>query len=178
MRPHDAAGAAAVHLPRVGVYLPDDGFGALTRAGALLPEIHALVSAVTPLEVPEGMLGGVLAVRLPSRRGADVRAARAHAQGLLAWVEQEDPDLLIVDSCPDTARLAELCLLPVVLLRPVGRCWDDDFEVTCRAARGVLAPFSSLLEDPAAPDWIRTDPANWVRSPAMVPLTTSSPPMT
>lgn len=147
--------APAVRLPRVGIYVPDDGYGALSRAQALIPQVHALVTVLTAMDVPASRFGNVLAVRVPSRRNATAAVIRAHAAGLIDWAEQEQPDLLVVEGCPDTVRLAEICAIPVVMLRRVGRCWDDVHAAAYKACRAVIAPWSSLLEDPEAPAWVR-----------------------
>jgi hypothetical protein len=151
----------------VGVYI-DDAPGPIARAAAMVPCLRSQATLLSRAELTEDAFDAkhVLRVRLPraapgpSRAAAGPTAPRslgpAGAAELLAWMEQETPDLLYVDGPADVAIFARLAGVRVVLLQRHGRRTQTQQQLLDRAALGMLAPYPEELSHPDVPTTSRT----------------------
>jgi UDP-N-acetylglucosamine--N-acetylmuramyl-(pentapeptide) pyrophosphoryl-undecaprenol N-acetylglucosamine transferase len=151
----------------VGVYV-DEAPGPLARATAIVPNLRSQVTLLSRApELGEAIPDHVLQVRLPAEDddpavpGAPHRPlprslGSAGAAELLAWMEQEQPDLLFVDGPADVAIFARLAGVPVVVLRRHGRTSRAQQQLLDRATLGMLAPYPEELASPNDPDAPRT----------------------
>jgi hypothetical protein len=141
----------------VGIYV-DDAPGAIARTSAIVPHLRSQASLLSPAAL-EGLAVGddVLRLRLPSpvTAGPAVTArapetvprslGSAGAAALVAWMEQESPDLLFVDGPTDVALFARLAGVPVITLRRHGRRTPTQRQLIARTVLGMLAPYSEDL---------------------------------
>jgi hypothetical protein len=140
----------------VGVYI-DEAPGPIARATAIVPYLRSQATVLSRAQLTGDAFDAkhVLRVRLPrpaagpSRAAAGPTAPRslgsAGAAELLAWMEQETPDLLFVDGPADVAVFARLAGVRVVLLQRHGRRTRTQQQLLDRAALGMLAPYPEDL---------------------------------
>jgi UDP-N-acetylglucosamine--N-acetylmuramyl-(pentapeptide) pyrophosphoryl-undecaprenol N-acetylglucosamine transferase len=151
----------------VGVYV-DDAPGPIARATAIVPHLRSQVTLLSRAELAGDAFEAqhTYRVRLPRRAAEPGRAVAgptaprslgsAGAAELLAWMEQESPDLLFVDGPADVAIFARLAGVQVVLLQRHGRRTPTQQQLLDRAALGMLAPYPEDLGYPDGPASSRT----------------------
>jgi UDP-N-acetylglucosamine--N-acetylmuramyl-(pentapeptide) pyrophosphoryl-undecaprenol N-acetylglucosamine transferase len=154
----------------VGIYV-DDAPGPIARAGAIVPHLRSQVTLLSRAELPDlPVTDDVLHLRLPEPGGQRPTATRAPetvprslgpagAAELVAWMEQESPDLLFVDGPPDVALFARLAGVPVVVLRRHGRRTPAQRQLLDRTVLGALAPYTEDLgpgDDPTPTRTVHT----------------------
>jgi UDP-N-acetylglucosamine:LPS N-acetylglucosamine transferase len=149
----------------VGIYV-DDAPGPLARATAVVPHLRSQATVLSCADLTDLPLGDALRVRLPGPgEGAPARPlltadrptlGLAGAARLVAWMQQEEPDLLVVDGPSDVALFARLCGVPIVVLRRHGRRNDVERQLIDRSALGLLAPYPLELEPDSTPAWVRS----------------------
>jgi predicted glycosyltransferase len=146
----------------IGLYVHDLGHGSRSRAAALLEHLEADVTLLTALR-PDELRADLDAPIVPLTRSAPdsdegmtaprhCPVARTRARTVLSWLEQEEPDLLVVDGCPQLAGLAHLAGVPTVgvrLLGAVGPTWGGGHPLHS------VAPFPRELELPSVPESVR-----------------------
>lgn len=145
---------------RVGWYVHHLGSGHRRRAGCVAAVLRQRGAHVTLL----GSGGGV-DVRLPRDDGepphddptaggrlhwAPLRHAglRGRMAALAAWVDQERPDVVVVDVSVEVTALVRLLGVPVVVVAQPGRREDAAHELGYDLASAVLAPWPAEV-DPA-----------------------------
>ena len=74
---------------------------------------------------------------------------------LAEWIRNTDPALLVVDVSVEIALFARLMSVPTVIVRQNGVRDDPPHQAAFRSSNGLLAPFSSALEDETTPEWVR-----------------------
>lgn len=85
--------------------------------------------------------------------GVAARAAR-----IAGWVASQRPDLLVVDVSVETAVLARLCGVPVVVVAQPGRRTDPAHVLAYDLAERILAPWPAGMPSDWPPVWIaKTD---------------------
>lgn len=149
--------------PLVGIYVHDTP-GAVARARAIVPHLAARVVLLSrmPLDVPG--LTDLLRVRLPLPPSSAVPVvdptagpvlSSAVVAGIATWVEQESPDLLVVDGPLDVALIGRLCGVPTVPIRRPGRPVGPGHVATHHLAAAWLAPYPEALEPEDTPTELR-----------------------
>jgi UDP-N-acetylglucosamine--N-acetylmuramyl-(pentapeptide) pyrophosphoryl-undecaprenol N-acetylglucosamine transferase len=152
--------------PHIGLYVHDVGRTSRSRAAALLQHLDVdvtLLSALPADDLPHGSETPIVSlppsVETVSGVGPDGQStrrqqelARLLARTLLRWVDQEEPDLLVVDGCPRLAGLAHLSGVPTVGVRSLGASWPT--WGSDRPLRTV-APYPEELELPGVPAAVR-----------------------
>jgi hypothetical protein len=144
----------------VGI-LVDDAPGPIGRAEALVAHLRSQVTVLSTADLRDAPLGDALRVRLPSPSASGPASATAWhpdrpasvapslgpdgAAELVAWLEQEDPELLFVDGPSDITLFARLVGVPVVALRRHGRRSPAQRQLIDRRAVGSLAPYPREL---------------------------------
>jgi hypothetical protein len=150
----------------VGIFV-DDAPGPIVRAQAIVPHLRSqvtLLSNADPRDLPQDdrflrlLLPKPAATSLDGGAPAPIPPALGPAGGaeLVAWLEQESPDLLFVDGPADVAIFARLAGAPVVGLRRHGRRPMAQQQLIDRSARGMLAPYPQDLAAPDEPVSTRT----------------------
>ncbi|WCO68238.1 hypothetical protein PO878_05795 [Iamia majanohamensis] len=81
--------------------------------------------------------------------GLDVAGPRVRA--LVAWVERERPDLVVVDVSTEVLLTVRLMGVPVVAVRLHGDRGDPAHRLAFDVACSVVAPFPAALEQPTTP---------------------------
>lgn len=84
--------------------------------------------------------------------GIDVGVPRVRA--LVDWVEEERPDLVLVDVSTEVLLTLRLTGTPVVAVRLHGDRTDAAHVLAFDLASTVVAPFPRSLEDTATPQWL------------------------
>jgi UDP-N-acetylglucosamine--N-acetylmuramyl-(pentapeptide) pyrophosphoryl-undecaprenol N-acetylglucosamine transferase len=149
----------------VGIFV-DDAPGPIGRVEALVAHLRSQVTVLSTADLRDAPLGDALRLRLPTpaatpsesgtRHGVprhpDLPATVAPSLGpegaaeLVAWLEQEDPELLLVDGPSDVTLFARLVGVPVVALRRHGRRSPAQRQLIDRTVVGSLAPYPRELD--------------------------------
>ena len=146
----------------IGYYVHHHGNGHLHRAMTVAPQIHDEVTGLSSLPRPAGWTGPW--VQLPRDDGAppyddaDVTArgmlhwAPLHDSGLRTrmaqvsrWIEQHDPQVLVVDQSVEICLLARLHGVPVVALTAPGRRTDSPHGLGFDAATALVGAWPQGL---------------------------------
>jgi UDP-N-acetylglucosamine--N-acetylmuramyl-(pentapeptide) pyrophosphoryl-undecaprenol N-acetylglucosamine transferase len=142
----------------VGIFV-DDAPGPIGRAEALVAHLRSQVTVLSTADLRDALLGDALRLRLPTPstspsgtlRHPGLPASVAPSLGpegaaeLVAWLEQEDPELLLVDGPSDVSLFARLVGVPVVALRRHGRRSPAQRQLIDRSVVGSLAPYPREL---------------------------------
>jgi hypothetical protein len=147
----------------IGLYVHDRGGDSRARAEALLAHLTADVTLLTALgaeDLPDVGRAPIvpLAPSVALEPGTTPSAprhcgvSRARARVVMDWLEQEDPDLLVVDGCDALAGLAHLAGVPTVGVRVLGGRWPGWSGTPILP---TVAPFPQELELPDVPDIVR-----------------------
>ena len=70
------------------------------------------------------------------------------------WIRDTNPSLLVVDVSVEVTLLARLMGVPTVVMRQNGLRDDLPHQAAFQSSAGLLAPYSSALEDETTPRWI------------------------
>jgi UDP-N-acetylglucosamine--N-acetylmuramyl-(pentapeptide) pyrophosphoryl-undecaprenol N-acetylglucosamine transferase len=143
----------------VGIYV-DDAPGPIGRVEALVAHLRSQVTVLSSADLRGVALDDALRLRLPLPASGGPPSSPHHARlpepvapslgadgaaELVAWLEQEDPDLLLVDGPSDVTLFARLAGVPVVALRRHGRRSPAQQQLIDRMAVGLLAPYPREL---------------------------------
>ena len=158
----------------IGFYVHHHGRGHLTRTASVLRHLATPATVLTSAD-PDGLdLGGAELVRLPLDTAppppeaarlptpdafhfapVGVAGLRSRMGQIAAWAARPEAGLLVADVSAEVAMFGRLLSLPVVVVRQHGRRTDPAHRLAYQSATALLAPYPALLEDPAAPDWVR-----------------------
>ena len=72
-----------------------------------------------------------------------------------AWLDEQRPDLMVVDVSAEISMLTRLASIPQVVMRQHGERNDSAHLNAYAAAHSLLAPFPELMEDEITPDWVK-----------------------
>jgi UDP-N-acetylglucosamine--N-acetylmuramyl-(pentapeptide) pyrophosphoryl-undecaprenol N-acetylglucosamine transferase len=156
----------------VGI-LVDDAPGPIGRVEALVGHLRSQVTVLSTADLRDAPLGDALRLRLPTPSVSssppsgtpghlELPASVAPSLGpagaaeLVAWLEQEDPQLLLVDGPSDVTLFARLVGVPVVALRRHGRRSPAQRQLIDRSVVGSIAPYPRELAGADAEEDPRT----------------------
>jgi UDP-N-acetylglucosamine--N-acetylmuramyl-(pentapeptide) pyrophosphoryl-undecaprenol N-acetylglucosamine transferase len=150
----------------VGIFV-DDAPGPLARVAAIVPHLRSQATVLSAADLRDVPLGEAFRLRLPAPAGGGAAgnasgapkpplpvALSLGAEGaseLVAWLEQESPDLLLVDGPEDVAIFARLSGVPVAMLRRHGTRTPAQQQIVDRSVVGKLAPFPPELDPDPGP---------------------------
>jgi UDP-N-acetylglucosamine--N-acetylmuramyl-(pentapeptide) pyrophosphoryl-undecaprenol N-acetylglucosamine transferase len=150
----------------VGIFV-DDAPGPFARATAIVPHLRSQATVLSAADLRGLPLGEAYRLRLPSPAGVDGDARMvgrtdlglpavpslgpAGAAELVAWLEQESPDLLLVDGPADVAVFARLAGVPVAVVRRHGRRTPAHAQLIDGSVVGMLAPYPHELDTAEVP---------------------------
>ncbi|QEG39248.1 glycosyltransferase [Roseimaritima ulvae] len=72
-----------------------------------------------------------------------------------AWLDQQKPDVMVVDVSAEISMLTRLASIPQIVMRQHGDRSDAAHLGAYAAARSLLAPFPQHMEDEITPDWVK-----------------------
>jgi UDP-N-acetylglucosamine--N-acetylmuramyl-(pentapeptide) pyrophosphoryl-undecaprenol N-acetylglucosamine transferase len=149
--------------PLVGLYVHDSP-GAVARARAVVPHLTAKTVLLSRASLDGPGFGDLLTLRLPPPAPGSMPLVDPAADAVLGgdlvarvatWVQQETPDLLVVDGPLDLALVGAVCGVPTVPLRRMGRPVGPGHVATHHLAASWLAPYPAALEPADTPMELR-----------------------
>ena len=166
-----------MNKPRIAFYVHYHGAGHKHRTEAIAAGLDQPVDVLTsrvgdkPWHLPQGSTVVELECDIEDvpaegrRRSDDCRALhyaplwtqtiRSRVHQFACWIDQAQPDLVVVDVSAEISMLTRLTSTPQIVVRQHGRRDDAAHLAAYEIAESLIAPFPESMEDEITPGWVR-----------------------